>query len=157
MHRIAEEGIAAHWAYKEGSGALKQGRREVRLAAPADGVAAGPEGPQGVPGDGEGRPLHRRGLRLHPAGRREEPAARRHPRGLRLRVHTDVGERCVGAKVNGKIVPLRYRLKNGDTVEILTSPTAHPSKDWLTYVKTAEAMRARYADRGVDLRLSMLV
>ncbi len=56
-------------------------------------------------------------------------------------IHSDVGGRCVGAKVNGKIVPLRYKLKNGDTVEVLTSPQAHPSKDWLTFVKTSRAQQ----------------
>ena len=56
-------------------------------------------------------------------------------------IHSDVGGRCVGAKVNGKIVPLRYKLKNGDTVEVLTSAGAHPSKDWLTFVKTSRAQQ----------------
>ena len=56
-------------------------------------------------------------------------------------IHSDVGGRCVGAKVNGKIVPLRYKLKNGDMVEVLTSPQAHPSKDWLTFVKTSRAQQ----------------
>ena len=56
-------------------------------------------------------------------------------------IHSDVGGRCVGAKVNGKIVPLRYKLKNGDTVEVLTSPSAHPRKDWLTFVKTSRAQQ----------------
>lgn len=54
-------------------------------------------------------------------------------------VHTDVGLRCFGAKVNGRIVPLNYVLKNGDFVEILTSKTASPSQDWLNYVKTSKA------------------
>ena len=56
-------------------------------------------------------------------------------------IHSDVGGRCVGAKVNGKIVPLRYKLKNGDTVEVLTSPNANPTKDWLTFVKTSRAQQ----------------
>src|SRR5882724_8015786 len=56
-------------------------------------------------------------------------------------IHSDVGGKCVGAKVNGKIVPLRYKLKNGDQIEVLTSPTAHPSKDWLTFVKTSRAQQ----------------
>src|SRR6185295_2550097 len=56
-------------------------------------------------------------------------------------IHSDVGGRCVGAKVNGKIVPLRYKLKNGDQIEVLTSPQARPSKDWLTFVKTSRAQQ----------------
>jgi GTP pyrophosphokinase len=54
-------------------------------------------------------------------------------------IHSQIGEHCVGSKVNGKLVPLRYKLRNGDTVEILTSPHSHPSKDWLTFVKTSRA------------------
>src|SRR5213076_3649894 len=61
------------------------------------------------------------------------------PVDLAYAVHSEVGARCVGAKVNGKIVPLRYKLKNGDSVEILTSPNARPNKDWLAFVKTSRA------------------
>ena len=51
-------------------------------------------------------------------------------------VHTDIGNRCHGAKVNGKMAPLKYELHNGDVVEILTGKTAHPSQDWLKFAKT---------------------
>src|SRR6185369_3426895 len=54
-------------------------------------------------------------------------------------VHSQVGERCSGARVNGIIVPLRYPLRNGDTIDILTSPTQRPSKDWLKFVVTSRA------------------
>ena len=69
-------------------------------------------------------------------------------------IHTEVGDHCVGAKVNGKIVPLRYKMQNGDMVEVLTSPQAHPSKDWLTFVKTSRAqqrvLRAQPTIRQVE-------
>src|SRR5262245_31975130 len=54
-------------------------------------------------------------------------------------IHTEVGMSCVGAKVNGRIVPLKYNLRNGDVVEISTSPTSHPSRDWVNFVKTPRA------------------
>jgi GTP pyrophosphokinase len=54
-------------------------------------------------------------------------------------IHSDVGNTCVGAKVNGRIVPLRSTLRNGDIVEIMTQPGHEPSKDWLAYVKTTRA------------------
>ena len=131
MHRIAEEGIAAHWAYKEKGRTARapssQGRREVRAGCGSSMEwQQDLEDPQRVPGDGEGGPLHRRGLRLHAEGRREEPAARRDAGRLRVRHPLRRGRHCVGAKVNGKIVPLRYKLKNGDTVEMLTRPQRAP-------------------------------
>jgi GTP pyrophosphokinase len=71
-------------------------------------------------------------------------------------IHSQVGEHCVGAKVNGKIVPLRHTLKNGDTVEILTAPSAHPSKDWLTFAKTSRAQtRIRGFIRQLEHRRSL--
>ena len=73
-------------------------------------------------------------------------------------IHTQIGQQCVGAKVNGKIVPLRYQLKNGDIVEIITNPAHQPSKDWLKFVKTSRArtkirqwIKAEARERSVDL------
>jgi len=71
-------------------------------------------------------------------------------------IHTQIGQHCVGGKVNGKLVPLRHKLKNGDSVEILQSPHAHPSKDWLTFVKTSRAQaRIRQYLRVEEHRRSM--
>ena len=54
-------------------------------------------------------------------------------------IHTQVGLGCIGAKVNSRIVPLKYQLRNGDVVDIMTSPTAHPSRDWMNFAKTSRA------------------
>jgi len=66
-------------------------------------------------------------------------------------IHTEVGARCAGAKVNGKMVPLRSRLSNGDTVEVVTSPSQYPRKDWLEFVVSSRARnRIRHAIRGAE-------
>src|SRR6185369_7197869 len=78
-------------------------------------------------------------------------------------VHSQVGERCSGARVNGIIVPLRYPLRNGDTIDILTSPTQRPSKDWLKFVVTSRAktrirhfLQAEQRERSKKLGRDML-
>src|SRR3989454_2771498 len=85
------------------------------------------------------------------------------PVDLAYAVHSEVGAHCVGAKVNGKIVPLRYKLKNGDSVEILTSPNARPNKDWLSFVKTSRAqakirnfIKAQQRERSIDIGRDLL-
>src|SRR5688572_4825796 len=139
MHRIAEEGIAAHWKYKEGRiGAnrdeqyflwlrqLLEWQQEVR-------------DPQEF--------LQNLKIELYPeevyifTPKGEVKALPRDatPVDFAYAIHTDVGHQCVGARVNGKIVPLRTRLRNGDIVEILTTPGHKPSRDWLNFVATSRA------------------
>ena len=145
MHRTAEEGVAAHWAYKE-KGRDGKGKELSRKDAESFGwlrqlvewqreLADPREFLETVKVDLFSDEV----FVFTPKG-----AVKSLPRGatpvdFAYTIHSEVGERCVGAKVNGKLVPLRYKLKNGDTVEILTSPNAHPSKDWLTFVKTSRA------------------
>ena len=84
--------------------------------------------------------FQRRGLRLHAQGRREGAAQGRDARSTSpTRSTREVGDHCSGARVNGMIVPLRYKLRNGDTVEILTRPNQQPTKDWLKFVVTSRA------------------
>jgi GTP diphosphokinase / guanosine-3',5'-bis(diphosphate) 3'-diphosphatase len=139
MHRIAEEGIAAHWLYKEKRSdrdkfddaftwlrQLLESQKEtsdpkefldsVRLDLFPDEVYV-----------------------FTPRGDVKALPEGATPVDFAYTVHTDVGHHCVGAKVNGKLVPLRYTLHQGDIVEIVTSPTQHPSRDWLKIVKSNRA------------------
>src|SRR5213082_2062655 len=161
MHQVAEEGIAAHWAYKEGKSAkdeqkfawlrqlmewqqdLKDPREfletvkvdlftdEVFCFTPKGDVKSLPLGSTAV--------------------------------DFAYTVHSEVGAHCVGAKVNGKMVPLRYKLKNGDSIEILTSPNARPNKDWLSFVKTSRAqakirsfIKGQQRERSIDIGRDLL-
>ena len=139
MHRIAEEGIAAHWKYKEGkSGVDKDDQALIWLRQLL-------EWQQEVKDPHEF--LNSLKLDLYP----EEVycftpkgEVKTLPRGatpvdFAYAIHTEVGHQCVGARVNGKMAPLRYKLKNGDIVEILTSPGHHPSRDWLALTVTNKA------------------
>jgi GTP pyrophosphokinase len=139
MHRIAEEGIAAHWKYKEGRvGAdrdeqyflwlrqLLEWQQEVR--DPQEflqnlKIDLYPEEVYIFTPKGEVKALPRDAT----------------PVDFAYAIHTDVGHHCVGARVNGKMVPLRTRLRNGDIVEIVTTPGHKPSRDWLNFATTSRA------------------
>jgi GTP pyrophosphokinase len=139
MHRIAEEGIAAHWKYKEGrKGPAVDDQRIAWLRHLV-------EWQRDVQDPGEFMSTLK--VDLYP-----EEAYTFTPRGkvivlprdatpidFAYAIHSDVGNTCVGAKVNGRIVPLRSTLRNGDIVEIMTQPGHEPSKDWLAFVKTSRA------------------
>jgi GTP pyrophosphokinase len=139
MHRIAEEGIAAHWKYKEGrkgSGVddqriawlrqLVEWQRELRDPSEFMSTLKVDLYPEEV-------------YTFTPRGRVIVLPRDATPIDFAYAIHSDVGNTCVGAKVNGTIRPLRYGLKNGDVVEILTQPGHQPSKDWLGLVKTPRA------------------
>jgi GTP pyrophosphokinase len=163
MHKIAEQGVAAHWAYKEKGRDGKGGEALSKKDAASFGwlrqlvefqkdVADPREFLETVKVDLFSDEV----FVFTPKG-----AVKSLPRGatpvdFAYTIHSEIGEQCVGAKVNGKLVPLRYKLKNGDTVEILTSPHSHPSKDWLTFVKTSRAQaRIRQFIRQAEHRRSI--
>ena len=139
MHRTAEYGIAAHWKYKEG----------VRGSEPIDEKMAWLR--QILEWQREMKDVEEfmETLKIDlfedevfvftPKGDVITLPASSTPVDFAYEVHTAVGNSCVGAKVNGKIVPLDYKLKNGEFVEILTSKHSSPSQDWLNFVKTSKA------------------
>jgi guanosine-3',5'-bis(diphosphate) 3'-pyrophosphohydrolase len=139
MHRLAEEGIAAHWKYKEGRkgpGAddqriiwlrqLVEWQKELRDPGEFMSTLKVDLYPEEV-------------YTFTPKGRVIVLPRDATPIDFAYSIHSDVGNTCVGAKVNGRIVPLKYALKNGDVVEILTQAGHLPSKDWLALVKTSKA------------------
>lgn len=138
MHQVAENGIAAHWKYKEGKfGTSDSSNVEWvnRLLEWHKDLKDPTEFLETVKIDLFAEDVYV----FTPKGDVKEFPYGSTPVDFAYAVHTDVGNRCVGAKVNGKIVPLKHKLKSGDTVEILTSPTQTPSKDWLKLVKTSKA------------------
>src|SRR5678809_1486520 len=158
MHRRAEEGIAAHWKYKEGRVGDHRDERYFQWLRQLLEVQQEVRDPQEL--------MQNLKIDLYP----EEVyiftpkgEVRSLPRGatpvdFAYGIHTDVGNQCVGAVINGKMVPLRTRLQNGDIVEILTQAGHKPSRDWLSFVATSRArskikhvLQGEERTRSIDL------
>jgi GTP diphosphokinase / guanosine-3',5'-bis(diphosphate) 3'-diphosphatase len=139
MHRLAEEGVAAHWKYKEGRKGKSTEEQYVTWMRQLV------EWQQEMRDPGEFMSTLKVDLYsdevyvFTPKGRVVVLPKESTPVDFAYAIHSDVGNACVGAKVNNRIVPLKYTLKNGDSVEVLTQPGHMPSKDWLGFVKTSKA------------------
>jgi guanosine-3',5'-bis(diphosphate) 3'-pyrophosphohydrolase len=139
MHQIAEEGIAAHWSYKEKRPfKVKDAARFAFIRQLVD-LQKELKTPEEL----------LEGMRLElfpdevyvftPQGEVKELPRGATPVDFAYAIHSEVGNACTGAKVNGRMVPLRHELQNGDTIEIITSANQRPNRDWLQFVKTSKA------------------
>ena len=163
MNLVAEHGIAAHWKYKEGSAIatvddkkfawlrqLMESQKELRDPT---------EFLESVKIDLFGDEVYV----FTPGGDVKALPKGSCPIDFAYAVHSSIGDHCSGARVNGMIVPLRYQLRNGDTIEIITSPNQKPTKDWLKMVKTARArtkirwlLRQEQRDKAVALGTDLI-
>ncbi|MHB9095576.1 MAG: RelA/SpoT family protein [Eubacteriales bacterium] len=140
MHRTAEYGIAAHWRYKEGSEGDEEFDQKLswlrQLLEWQNDMRDAREFMETLKIDLFSDAV----FVFTPKGDVVELPRDSVPIDFAYRIHTQVGHRCIGAKVNGKLVPLDYKLKNGDIIEIVTTKQANgPSRDWLNLVQTSEA------------------
>jgi GTP pyrophosphokinase len=141
MHSIAEEGVAAHWKYKEGGAVSATGRDDQRFSWLRQLL----EWQQDVSDSREMSDSSSINLFpeevyvFTPNGDVKELPKGSSPVDFAYAIHTDVGSQCVGARINGKLCPLKTELKNGDIVEVITAKNHTPSKDWLAFVKTSKA------------------
>ncbi len=140
MHRVSEVGIAAHWRYKEGSRSDRAYDAKLawvrQLMEWQMDVSDATEFIEGVKLD----IFQDQVFVFTPRGDVKDMPAGATPLDFAYRIHTEVGHACIGAKINNRLVPLDYKLKNGDIVEIVTTKSAHgPSRDWLNIVTTSHA------------------
>ncbi|MBV8477658.1 MAG: bifunctional (p)ppGpp synthetase/guanosine-3',5'-bis(diphosphate) 3'-pyrophosphohydrolase, partial [Acidobacteria bacterium] len=138
MHKLAEEGIAAHWKYKDGPVSAKDEQRLAWLRQVVDwqrDVSDPNEFLSTLKIDLYPEEVYT----FTPKGKVVVLPRDSTPIDFAYSVHTEVGHSCVGAKVNGRMVPLRHKLHSGDIVEILTQPGHKPSRDWLAVVKSSRA------------------
>ena len=163
MNLVAEHGVAAHWKYKESSGDGRESTRPeddkkfawLRQLMESHKELRDPtEFLESVKIDLFGDEVYV----FTPGGDVKALPKGSCPIDFAYSVHSSIGDHCSGARVNGMIVPLRYQLRNGDTIEIITSPNQKPNKDWLKLVKTARArtkirwlLRQEQRDKAVAL------
>ncbi len=139
MNMIAEHGIASHWRYKEKGKVDEKSDRYIswlrELVQAQKELSDAKDFIEAVKGEVVPEVIYV----FTPRGEIKEMPIGSTPVDFAYGIHSQVGNKCVGAKVNSRIVPLRFVLRNGDTVEILTSPTHGPSRDWLKFVVTQRA------------------
>jgi GTP diphosphokinase / guanosine-3',5'-bis(diphosphate) 3'-diphosphatase len=163
MHMISEHGIASHWRYKEKGRIdersnryiswlrdLIQAQRELSDAKDFLDAVKGEVIPEVI-------------YVFTPKGQIKEMPIGSTPVDFAYSIHTEVGNKCIGAKVNGRIVTLRHTLSNGDTIDIITSPTHGPSRDWLKFVVTQRAkskikqwVKAEERKQSIELGIRLL-
>jgi GTP pyrophosphokinase len=165
MHRVAERGIAAHWKYKEkGGGGIADGdaarfgwlRQLVEWQKDLKDPAEFLEGVKVDLFQDEVYVFTPKGdVRVFPRGAT--------PVDFAFAIHSQLGEKITGARVNGKLEPLRYKLKSGDIIDVVSSPNQQPSKDWLDFVGTTRArarirnfLRAEQRDKSLRLGRELL-
>ncbi|BAS28462.1 RelA/SpoT family protein [Limnochorda pilosa] len=162
MHRIAEKGIAAHWLYKEGYRSNEEFEKKVAWLREVMEWLREMRDPQEFMETLKIDLFEDEVFVFTPKGDVRSLPTGSTPVDFAFSIHTDIGLHCAGAKVNGRIVPLNHRLRNGEFVEILTAKNAAPSQDWLSFVKTSkarskiraflkEARRAEMTQRGREL------
>jgi len=165
MHRIAEEGVAAHWKYKEGGAVSATGRDDQRfswlrqLLEWQRDVSTSRE----LSENSSINLFPEEVYVFTPNGDVKELPQGSSPVDFAYAIHTDVGSQCVGARINGKLCPLKTQLKNGDIVEVITGKNHTPSKDWLSFVKTSKArnkirqwVKAEQREKSITLGRELL-
>ena len=139
MDRVAEEGIAAHWKYKEGSAASKIDEKQFTWLRQLLEWQKNLEDPKEFMESVRMDLFPNEVYVFTPKGDVREFPKGATPIDFAYSIHSEIGDKCIGARVNGRMVPIRYQFKNGDIIEIITSGRHHPSKDWLDFVVTPRA------------------
>ena len=163
MHMIAEYGVASHWKYKEKEEVDEKSGRYItwlrELIQTQRELVDAKDFLEAVKGEVVPEVIYV----FTPKGEIKELPVGSTPVDFAYSIHTEVGHRCVGAKVNDRIVPLKYTLKNGDTADIMTSSTHGPSRDWLKFVVTQRAksrikqwIKAEERKQSTELGLKLL-
>ena len=140
MHEWAEKGIAAHWRYKEGLSFKNSEENQIKKLREVMEIQHEIKDPKEFMSNLKLALFPEEVYVFTPNGDVKSFPKGATPIDFAYSIHTDVGNQCIGAKVNKSIVPLRYKLQNGETVEVITQTGHHPSKDWLKYVVTTRAI-----------------
>ncbi|GAU08991.1 RelA/SpoT family protein [Desulfoplanes formicivorans] len=163
MHKLAEYGVAAHWIYKEGSRIKEKDADRFSWLRQILDWQGELKNPREFMSSLRFDLFQDEVYVFTPQGQVRELPEGATPVDFAYTIHTEVGNQCSGAKVNGRLVPLNTPLVNGDTVEIITTQGRHPSSDWLQFVKTAKArtrikhwMRTEERARSISLAKEVL-